>query len=148
MALSSDEMIAALDAFEAVSGYDENQSELYEIVDGFGSLADRARVIPAMFSLMERFPEAYLGTPGPLVHSIESLGINRYEPLLIESVKRQPTELGVWMLNRILNIALPGEHRERLLELMRSAGRHPKCPARVAGLAEQFLEYQAGREVR
>jgi hypothetical protein len=145
MALTSDEMIAALDAFEADSGYTVNEARLYAIVEAFRSLPDVARVIPAIFSLMERFPDAYLGTPGPLVHSIESVGVDQYESLLIESVQRQPAELNVWMVNRIMNTALPAEHRQRLLDLMRSVLIHPKSPPRIARLAQGFLEHQAKR---
>ena len=145
MSLTADEMIAALDAFEADSGYDENQFRLYPIVEGFKSLPNAAAVIPAIFSLIERFPEAYLGTPGPLVHSIESLGIDRYESLLVESVRRQPAELNVWMVNRILNTALPAQHRQVLLDLMRSVLVHPKCPPRIVKLTERFLDHQSKR---
>jgi hypothetical protein len=145
MALGADEMIVALEAFEADSGYDDNQFKLYPIVEGFKSLPDAARVIPAMLSLIERFPDAYLGMPGPLVHSIESVGIDQYESLLIKSVQRQPAESNVWMVNRILNTALPAEHRQSLLDLMRSVMTHPKCPPRIAELAREFLDHQARR---
>jgi hypothetical protein len=146
MALTADEMIAALDGFEPDSGYDENQFRLYPITEGFEELPDRERVAPAMFALMERFPDAHLGTPGPLVHSIELLGMERYEPLLIDSVRRQPVDLNVWMVNRILNTNLEPEHRRRLLDLMRSVPHHPKVPPRVAESARDFLEHQAKRE--
>jgi hypothetical protein len=140
-------MIAALDSFEADSEYDNDQFRLYPITEGFKTLPDRMRVIPAMFSLMERFPDAYLGTPGTLVHSIESVGISQYESLLIESVRRQPADLNVWMVNRILNAELAAEHRQTLLDLMQSVIRRPKCPPRVAESAQRFLEYQAKRVV-
>jgi hypothetical protein len=146
MALTADEMIAALDSFEADSDYDENQFRLYPITEGFKELPDRERVVPAMFALMERFPDAYLGTPGPLVHSIESLGMERYEPLLIESVRRQPVELNVWMVNRILNTNLQPDHRRLLLDLMRSVPEHSKVTPRIAESAREFLQHQAKRE--
>jgi hypothetical protein len=147
MPLSADEMIAALDGFEADSGYDDNQFRLYPVTDGFEGLPDRERVVPAMFALMERFPDAYMGTPGPLVHSIESLGAERYEPLLTDSVRRQPVELNVWMINRMLNANLQPEHRRLLLDLLRSVPEHPNVTPRIAQLARSFLEYQAKREV-
>jgi hypothetical protein len=142
---TTNEMIAALDAFEPDTGYDENQFRLYPIIEKFATFPDKERVIPAMFSLMERFPDTYLGTPGPLVHSIESLGIEKYETLLVESVHRRPTELNTWMVNRILNTKLDASHRERLLELLRIVLRHPKAPVRVANSARHFLEFQAKR---
>lgn len=150
MALTADEIIAALDAFEPEpdADYNENQFRLYPITEGFKGLSDRHRVVPAMFALMERFPDAYLGSPGPLVHSIESLGVDQYESLLVESVRRQPSDLTVWMVNRILNTDLPPQHRRALLDLMRSVPHHSKVPARVAESARGFLEHQAKREVR
>ena len=148
MPLTADQMIAALHAFEADEEFDENQFRLYPVTDGFDELPDRERVVPAMFALMERFPDAYLGSPGPLVHSIESLGVGRYESLLVESVRRQPVELNVWMVNRILNTELRPERRRELLDLMRSVPGHPKVTPRIAELARGFLEHQATREAR
>lgn len=144
MPLTPDEMIAALDRFEPEPG-DDNPLRLYSITEGFNELSNRKRVVPAMFALMERFPDAHLGTPGPLVHSIESLGFEWYEPLLIDSVRRQPVELNVWMVNRILNTNLEPDHRRRLLDLMRSVPEHLKVPARVAELTRHLLQHQAKR---
>ena len=139
-------MIAALDSFEPDDGYDENQFRLYRIIEGFKELPDRERIVAAMFALMERFPDAYVGTPGPLVHSIESLGVARYQSLLVASVRRQPAELNAWMLNRILNTNVSLEQRRELLDVMRSVPQHPRVTPRVAELARGFLKHQAKRE--
>ena len=80
-----------------------------------------------------------------MVASIESLGWEWYEPLLIDSVRRQPVELNVWMVNRILNTNLEPEHRRRLLNRLRSVPEHPKATGRIAELARHFLEHQAKR---
>ena len=40
--------------------------------------------------------------------------VYHYEPLLLDSVRRQPTELNIWMINRILNTKLDAAHRRRL----------------------------------
>jgi hypothetical protein len=146
MAISSDEMIVALEAFVPDGGYD-NQFQLYPLLDGFKLLPDRDQIVPAMFALMERYPNAYLGTPGPLVHNIESLGIDEYEEQLIASVKRQPAELNVWMVNRILNVTVEAEHRQALLELLIAVLRHPSAPERVKEMAAGFLDHQAKRGV-
>ena len=55
---------------------------------------------------MERLDGVELGTPGPLVHTLETLR-GGYEMLLAESVRRKPTLLSVWMVNRILNVNPP-----------------------------------------
>jgi hypothetical protein len=146
MPASSDDMIASLDAFEADAEYDSNQFRLYRLTDGFKVLPDRERLVPSMFALMERYPDAHLGTPGPLVHCIESLGVLQYEDQLIESVRRQPAELSVWMVNRILNSKLDSAHRAKLLELLHSVVHHPAASPRVVESANQFLAHQATRE--
>jgi hypothetical protein len=109
------------------------------------NLPEKGRVVPAMFALIERYPDADLGTPGPLVHCIESLGVARYQQQLIDSVRRQPAQLNVWMVNRILNSNLDPSHRQALLDLLRSVPRHPSAPARVVELARGFLAHQADR---
>ena len=56
MAFTADEMIAALNGYEPdLAGYDENQFDLYPIMEGFKELPDRDRVVPAIFALMEAF---------------------------------------------------------------------------------------------
>jgi hypothetical protein len=59
-----------------------------------------------MFALMERLDGVDLGSPGPLVHALESTGA-AYEPRLKASVQRKPSPLTVWMVNRILNTDRP-----------------------------------------
>src|SRR4029434_9883189 len=99
MATSSDTMIASLASFVAKDdGGDEEP--LYNIVEGFDALPDRLRVVPAMFAVMELHPEADLGSPGPLVHSIERVPVAEFEPFLRASVERKPGQLNVWMVNR------------------------------------------------
>jgi hypothetical protein len=61
---------------------------------------------------MERYPEADLGSPGPLVHTIERIPIAQFGTFLRSSVERQPGQLNLWMVNRILNSQLTKQHRE------------------------------------
>jgi hypothetical protein len=131
-----DGAIAALNAFEPTDYDAENVSRLYEIFADFHSLPNRARVMPAIFALLERFPDAEFGSPGPLVHELEA--IPGYEPLLRESLSRQPTYHTVWMASRILNTRLPEDQREAWLSALRAAGEHPL--ARQA--TRDFLEHQ------
>src|SRR5262245_49924542 len=131
MQAAADRMIAALAAFEAGPNDDHAVSELSEITDGFDNLPDKARVIPSVFSVIERCSDADLGSPGPLVHCIESLGYEQYLPQLVESVRRKATYLNVWMVNRLLNEDTPDSHRQELLELLRSVSTNPASSARV-----------------
>jgi hypothetical protein len=87
--------IAALNAFlPADDGKDI--ARLYEIFEGFGSLAGRERAIGPIFELLERFPDADFGSPGPLVHELEAM--DGYQVFLRESIRRRPTATTVWMV--------------------------------------------------
>jgi hypothetical protein len=140
----ADKMIAALGAFDAGPNDDHAVFDLYNITDGFETLPDRDRVIPSMFSVIERCARADLGTPGPLVHCIESLGYEHYLSQLVDSVHRKPTYLNVWMVNRILNADIPGDHKHQLLDLLKSVITNPAATAAAVEQAEEFLAHQAG----
>ena len=140
-------MIAALGAFEAGPKDHLAEHDLYQITDGFDNLGDKARVVPFMFSVMERCVEADLGNPGPLVHCIESLGYEHYLGQLVDSVRRKPTYLNVWMVNRILNADIPEDHRQLLLGLLRHVSISPAASAPIAEQANGFLQHQARRGI-
>ena len=136
-------VIEALNEFIAVENDSENVERLYEIFDGFRMQPDREKALPAMFAVIERFPEADLGSPGPMVHELEA--IDGYQPLLRASLHRQPTDLSVWMVNRILNSDSTPLEREIWLEEMRLACVHPLCPISTRESVLEFLEYQDGK---
>ena len=116
-------LIAALNSFEPSRDDTGNLYRLYQLFEGFRSLPDRDRVVPAIFSLLERFPDPEFGSPGPLVHELEA--IPGYLPLLRDSVRRKPMHLTVWMVNRLLNTKLPSAQRESWLSELRAALEHP-----------------------
>jgi hypothetical protein len=94
---------------------------------------------PQLFRLMERLSESELGTPGPLVHTMEK-HIGAYEDLLAESISRKPTDLSIWMVNRILNGKI--REKERWKALLASASVHPLASDVVRREAQRFLEIQ------
>jgi hypothetical protein len=140
MVTSVEAVIAALDAFEPVEDGSINVEKLYELLDGFCYLSNREKAMQAMFALLERYPDAEFGSPGPLVHELEL--ISGYELLLEGSLSRQPTDLTVWMLNRILNGTRDaGEHRYWMKKL-NAAAQHPLAPDYVRDSAIAFIKYQ------
>jgi hypothetical protein len=109
------------------------------------ALCDEARdlggpaCMPAMFDVMERLDHADLGSPGPLVHTIEGWP-GQYEHLLADSIRRKPSPLTVWMANRILNSQPP--NAEAWLDLLRNVGHHPMASPTTKTDAEEFLRHQ------
>jgi hypothetical protein len=93
----------------------------------------------AMLDLMERLDHADLGSPGPLVHTIEGWP-GQYEELLAASIRRKPSPLTVWMANRILN-ARPA-NADAWLDLLRRVRDHPTASPEAKADAEDFVRYQ------
>jgi hypothetical protein len=96
--------------------------------------------IPELFGVMERMPEADLGSPGPLVHTLE--GLKGYEAELMRSVRRSPSLLSVWMMNRILNTEVAKDVRQSYMSLLNEAATRPDVPKAVRDDARDFLELQ------
>ena len=72
--LIAENVITALDNF-APAEEAENVGRLYDILDQLRPLSPdlRSPLISAILGLIERHPEAELGTPRPLVHELEAL---------------------------------------------------------------------------
>lgn len=134
-----DSVIAALGAFELSANDAENVSKLYGIFDGFRSLEGRQLAMPAMFNLLERFPETELGSPGPLVHELEAIA--GYQSSLRESLHRQPANLTVWMVNRILNSELSDTEHAAWLAELKGVLSHERAAQSTRESARDFLEY-------
>ncbi len=147
LAKTAAEMIAAFAAFVAGPDDVSTMDNLYRLTDGYKvlSVEDKASVVPSMFRLMERCPDADLGNPGPLVHSIESIGIPAYEGQLTDSIRRRPMYLNIWMLNRILNITPDGPQRAAYLTLLERVRDDPKWAGSVIAEAAGYLDHQAKR---
>ena len=142
MVTSVAELIEALEAFKPEDGDTANVARLYDLLENFDELPNKALAAGAMFSLIERHPEAEFGSPGPLVHALEC--ISGYEPLLEQSLMRQPTDLTVWMANRIINAATDTGQRQRWISNLRATLIHPSMQQHVRESAEGFIEYQEG----
>ena len=120
--------------------FDGNE-RLYALTEELMTLPQPERGIRAMFDFMERMPDADLGSPGPLVHTLERMR-GHYENELIESIKRLPTPTAIWMVNRILNGTRDPEERQFYMDLLRFAAQHPASPESAKHEAEHFIEYQ------
>ena len=123
MTRSVDDLLSALQAFEPDADGGENVHRLNELLDGFAALPGCERIAPALFALMERHPAADFGSPGPLVHALETQA--GYAELLAQSLERQPTELTAWMANRMLNSRLARDDRAAWLRRLTVVTSHP-----------------------
>lgn len=142
--MTIEDVIAFLDAF--VPGEEsENIDRLYQCLEPLATHAPAARLpaVPAMLRLIERSADAEFGSPGPLVHELES--IPGYKALLFESLQRQPEGLTVWMVNRILNAELAPGMRARLLAILAEVLRHPNASNGTKEAVTEFLDFQSSQ---
>ena len=146
MTRSVDELLSELQAFAPTGDGADNVHRLNELLAGFAALPGCERIAPALLALLERHPQADWGTPGPLVHALESQP--GYPESLAASLERQPTELTAWMANRLLNSKLPLDERAVWLKRLTVVTSHPKSASSVRDSAIRFLDCQASRPGR
>ena len=150
MTRSVGEIAADFDAltahdFDYANAQARGWERLDELCDEMRAVNDPVVCAPVLFRTMERLDGVDLGTPGPLVHTLETWR-GGYEALLAESVRRKPVPSTVWMANRILNAQPPDA--ESWLGLLRGAAENPLASADTKAQATGFIEYQAGRTRR
>ncbi|WP_009964708.1 hypothetical protein [Verrucomicrobium spinosum] len=149
MARTYEQILEAFDAltyedFDCIPRNSNGIGTLYELTEELMALPQPERAIRPMFDLMERLPASDLGSPGPLVHALEKMA-GRYEAELVESIRRKPTTLSVWMVNRILNVTSKPRQREFYLELLRLVIEHPEVSQTEQDQAQRFIEHQVNR---
>ena len=120
----------------------EDFEAIYEILNIIKE-EDSMLYIEWILHFMEEKPKIDYGMPGPLVHFMEKKYKKGYEKLLLESIKRKPTEHTVWMLNRILN-DVNLEDRNVYMDVLKAIVKDSKYDEELRSLAKEFLEYQEG----
>jgi len=146
--MTYEEIVAGFRALEA-SDFDlmnvnsQGRERLYQLTEAVITLPSPEKAITEMFAVMERLPECDLGSPGPLVHTLETF--SGYEEELVKSVRRRPTALSVWMINRILNTDLASDVRREFMALLRDSEVHPEATSEAREQARDFIKLQMSR---
>jgi len=100
---------------------------------------NKRKAVAAIFRFFEVHSDKDLGSPGPLVHFLEEE--NDYLSELEKSVLRKPTDLTVWMINRIMNGA-DSQYRKHWLAILGQVINHPEADADAIESAKGFIDYQ------
>ena len=111
---------------------------LYRLCDELSAVCTTKEAAPVLFALAERLEEAYLGSPGPVVHALEQM--SGYEPYLRESLLRKPTSVTVGMANRLANARR--WDRESWVQIMETVAASPRARPEVRESASQFARRQ------
>ncbi len=122
--------------------YDEVDMEmLYDFIDHVEKLPNKRDALPAIFSFFEENHAKELGSPGPLVHFIEEE--NDYHQILKDSLKRKPTVLTLWMVNRIIN-GVPEAEKSEWLSVLELVVGNESADDISRAEATRYLEHQRG----
>lgn len=100
--------------------------------------------IGVLISLFERYPtDDGAGVLWSVVHYLEAFG--GYEHQLIRSLTTAPSEMGVIMLNRMINAGISKIGDVDLLATLHAVSEDTKTPEVVRKRANSFIEYQKNK---
>jgi hypothetical protein len=119
---------------------DDFESASIDLTEAWSEAGVGVESIDPILEFMEAHPDLDYGMPGALVHFVENYHKKGYEEKLMNSIKRKPTPLTVWMLNRLLNGTRKWAEREVLISTMRQAATHPKTDQETLARINEFLE--------
>lgn len=126
-------------------------SEDYQSLELINELTDFLRQNPdgylaseEMIDLLERHPAIEFGSPGEPVHTLETF-LGHYEDLLMNSLDRLPTQMTVWMLNRMVN-GQSENNKKELIQKLKDCISHPLADEIAVEVAKDFYEYQTANE--
>ena len=119
----------------------DNESYFYESMEDLEHNDDFQLAIEPIFKLIEKYPLTDFGSPGPFVHTLESF-VGHYESDLFESLKRRPTPLTIWMLNRIINAEQNIVIKQNLIDRLHSLINHPLADKKTVDTIKDFIIFQ------
>lgn len=114
---------------------------IYDVEEKIELIKDEGagiEIVTPLLQIMERHPLDDFGMPGAMVHFIETF-YPRFEPDLIESLKRRPALHTVWMLNRCINIS---PKKDEYLSIMKEIADREDIEEEIRNSAQEFLDYQ------
>ena len=114
----------------------EHNLELQEYCDTLSGYSSLEKWVPAVFDVIEEYDDKVdltLGSPGPLVHVLESKN-PEYQVYLISSLIRKPTGTTVWMADRIARS--PDEKKEFWEQKIKEVLSHPDATLTAREIAE------------
>ena len=123
---------------EEIADLDDFAARAAQLADSWPCAGLGVEMVEPILRFLEEHPAIEFGTPGPLVHYVESFFGQGYEEKLIESVERRPVAATVWMLNRVINGTRKSDVQSRFIATMK---RHPVKSSRGSnreGLGESI----------
>lgn len=103
--------------------------------------------IGQLLGVFERFPDDDgFGVFWQILYLLERAG--GYESALVDSVRRNPGEFNLMMINRLLNGGIENVGTQSLLSLLEEVARAEQADPDSAERAMHFLEYQRDKRLK
>jgi len=141
MAKSENEKGEILNDISNVTTDVEQLDKLAHVINGISETNESLFLVEPMLRIFERFPESDgFGIFWSILHKIE--GIPGYEPYLLASVKRKPTDFSITMINRIINDGQNSIEGKNLLCLLAEIEADTHYSENIRNVAREYLEYK------
>ena len=122
--MTTNEIIEKLKSLKIENSEDYETLELIEeLTNSLRQNFDGILACEEMINLLERHPNIVFGTPGEPIHTLEYFK-GYYEEYLMNSLEKRPTQMTVWMLNRIIN-GKSKEEKPLLIQKLNNCINHP-----------------------
>ena len=139
-----EELRASLAAFSPTGDEAVDVAALYHLLDPIEDRPEIIRqVLPELFDIFERHPDAELGSPGPIVHAIEDCPPREFVPELVMSLLRRPTPATLDMAQRCENSDLDGSLAEPLAKVAADAHREARLREELEPSLRWWEEFAA-----
>lgn len=139
--MTTNEIIEKLKSLKIDSSEDHESLELIDELTTFlRQNSDGHLACQEMISLLERHPEIEFGLPGEPVHTLENFA-GFYEEFLMKSLDKHPTQMTIWMLNRMINVHT-GKEQKNLIQKLKACMNHPLAGQVAIEMAKDFHKYQ------
>jgi len=136
MVRTAAQVVTDIRAFQPADG---NWRRLDDLLGELWVTGEAGRHVPDLLAVLERFPEDEgAGVLWSIVHGVESLP--GYEAELVQSVRRQPSELGITMVGRLLNSGVSHVRGASLVGLLRDVAESAAAPDRVRASAAVWAQ--------
>ena len=136
MPRTTQQIIHDMDGFAPIDG---SWRRLDDLVGELFQQSVTAEGITAALRVFERFPTGDgAGVLWSIVHGLESLP--DYEPHLVASVRRRPSEPGVIMLHRILKTGQKDAGEVSIHSVLSEVAARPATEPSIRRYAESFLQ--------
>ena len=133
----------AQEAAARIAAFDCSSDDLLQLDEDATALFESgqaSRHLNVLFDLFERFPDEDNEVFWGIMHGLEATA--GYESALLKSLQRQPSSMGVLMVNRMLNADESTIGDTDLLELLHQVAADDGVTEGVRNYAQDFIEHQ------